>query len=79
MAAGMERPTSVAAYFRSLPKDQRPALQKLREAIASAAPEAKEGITYSFGYDERFPATLIRKVVQTRLAEADARRVRRKT
>ena len=64
MAAGMERPTSVAAYFRSLPKDQRP---------------AKEGITYSFGYDERFPATLIRKVVQTRLAEADARRVRRKT
>lgn len=126
MAAGMEKPTSVAAYFRSLPKDQRPALQKLRETIASAAPEANEGITYSmpgflldgkgfvayaaftdhysffpmsglaidahrdelgervtgkgtiqFGYDERFPATLIKKVVRTRLAEADAKRVRR--
>lgn len=43
----MEKPKSVAAYFRSLTKDQRDALQKLRETIAAAAPEAEEGITYS--------------------------------
>ena len=43
----MEKPKSVKAYFTSLPKDQRPALQKLRETIAAAAPEAEEGITYS--------------------------------
>ena len=43
----MEKPKSVAAYFRSLPKDQRGALQTLRETIAAAAPEAQEGITYS--------------------------------
>src|SRR4029434_3569317 len=38
---------SVAASFRSLSKDQRAALQTLRETIAAAAPEAEEGITYS--------------------------------
>jgi uncharacterized protein YdhG (YjbR/CyaY superfamily) len=43
----MEKPKSVEAYFMSLPADQRTALQKLRETIASAAPEATEGITYS--------------------------------
>ena len=43
----MEKPKSVAAYFRSLPKDQRVALQTLRETITAAAPEAQEGITYS--------------------------------
>ena len=43
----MEKPKSVAAYFRSLSKDQRAALQTLRETIAAAAPEAQEGITYS--------------------------------
>ena len=43
----MERPRSVQAYFRSLPPEQRPPLQKLRETIAAAAPEAEEGITYS--------------------------------
>ena len=119
----MEKPKSVAAYFRSLSKDQRDALQTLRETIA-----AKEGITYSmpgflldghgfvayaafkdhysffpmsglavdahrnelgervtgkgtiqFTYDERFPTGLVKKVVRTRLAEADAKRVRRTT
>jgi uncharacterized protein YdhG (YjbR/CyaY superfamily) len=43
----MEKPKSVDAYFASLPEDQRAPLQKLRETIASAAPEAEEGITYS--------------------------------
>ncbi len=43
----MEKPKSVSAYFRSLSKDQRAALQTLRETIAAAAPEAQEGITYS--------------------------------
>ena len=43
----MEKPKSVAAYFRSLPAEQRSPLQKLRETIAAAAPEADEGITYS--------------------------------
>jgi uncharacterized protein YdhG (YjbR/CyaY superfamily) len=124
----MEKPKSVAAYFRSLSNDQRDALQMLRETIAAAAPGAQEGITYSmpgflldghgfvayaafkdhysffpmsglavdahrnelgarvtgkgtiqFTYDERFPTGLVKKVVRTRLAEADAKRVRRKT
>ena len=43
----MQKPKSVEAYFRSLPPEQRPALQRLRETIAAAAPEAEEGITYS--------------------------------
>jgi uncharacterized protein YdhG (YjbR/CyaY superfamily) len=43
----MEKPKSVQAYFASLPKDQRSPLQKLRETIATAAPDAEEGITYS--------------------------------
>lgn len=43
----MEKPKSVQAYFASLPKEQRPPLQKLRETIATAAPDAEEGITYS--------------------------------
>ena len=43
----MEKPKSVAAYFRSLPSDQRQPLQTLRETIASAVPQAEEGITYS--------------------------------
>ena len=43
----MEKPKSVQAYFASLPKDQRSPLQKLRETIATAAPGAEEGITYS--------------------------------
>jgi uncharacterized protein YdhG (YjbR/CyaY superfamily) len=43
----MEKPKSVEAYFKSLPEEQRSALQKLRETIAAAAPEAEEGVTYS--------------------------------
>ncbi len=43
----MEKPKSVQAYFASLPKEQRSPLQKLRETIAAAAPDAEEGITYS--------------------------------
>jgi uncharacterized protein YdhG (YjbR/CyaY superfamily) len=43
----MERPKSVAAYFKKLPPEQREPLQKLRDTIAAAAPEAAEGITYS--------------------------------
>ena len=43
----MEKPTSVAAYFKKLPPEQREPLRKLRETIAAAAPEAEEGITYS--------------------------------
>ena len=43
----MEKPKSVEAYFESLPDVEREPLQKLRETIASAAPEADEGITYS--------------------------------
>lgn len=43
----MEKPKSVEAYFTSLPAEQRSPLQKLRQTIAAAAPEAEEGITYS--------------------------------
>ena len=43
----MEKPKSVAAYLGSLPDERRSALQRLRETIAAAAPEAEEGITYS--------------------------------
>ena len=123
----MQKPTSVAAYFKKLPPEQREPLQKLRATIASAAPEAKEGITYSmpgflldgkgfvayaafkdhysffpmsgravdvhkkelgervtgkgtiqFRYEERFPVALVKKVVRTRLAEAEARSSKRR-
>jgi uncharacterized protein YdhG (YjbR/CyaY superfamily) len=43
----MEKPKSVSAYFKKLPPEQREPLQKLRDTIAAAAPEAEEGITYS--------------------------------
>ena len=43
----MEKPKSVDSYLKSLPDEQREPLQKLRETIAAAAPEAEEGITYS--------------------------------
>jgi hypothetical protein len=42
----VEKPTSVEAYVKSLPDEQRP-LQQLRETIAAAAPEADGGIIYS--------------------------------
>lgn len=43
----MEKPKSVAAYFRSLPAPQRAALQRLRETIAAAVPEAEQTIAWS--------------------------------
>jgi len=39
-------PPSVAQYFADLPKGQRAALQKLRDTIRSAGPEATEAISY---------------------------------
>ena len=119
----MEKPTSVEAYLESLGPSERAALQKLRETIAAAAPDAEEGITYgmpgflvggrglvgymafkdhysffpmspkaidahradlgdlvtgkgtiSFAYGARLPATLVKKVVRTRLTEVAATR-----
>ncbi|HEX6329710.1 MAG TPA: DUF1801 domain-containing protein [Actinomycetota bacterium] len=43
----MEKPTSVEGYFKGLSEEHRKPLQKLRETIAAAAPDADEGITYS--------------------------------
>jgi uncharacterized protein YdhG (YjbR/CyaY superfamily) len=45
--ATLEKPTSVEGYFAGLADEPRAALQKLRETIATAAPQAEEGITYS--------------------------------
>jgi uncharacterized protein YdhG (YjbR/CyaY superfamily) len=42
----VEKPESVEAYLSSLDPERRAPLQELREAIAAAAPEADEGITY---------------------------------
>jgi len=42
----VEKPKSVQAYFSSLEPARRAPLQKLRETIAAAAPQAEEGITY---------------------------------
>jgi uncharacterized protein YdhG (YjbR/CyaY superfamily) len=43
----MEKIESVSKYLRGLSKDQRAALDKLRATIASAAPDATEGISYA--------------------------------
>jgi uncharacterized protein YdhG (YjbR/CyaY superfamily) len=43
----MERPKSVEAYLNGLTGESRAAIQKLRETIADAVPQAEEGITYS--------------------------------
>jgi uncharacterized protein YdhG (YjbR/CyaY superfamily) len=43
----MQKPASVEAYLRALSPERRSALQKLRETISVAAPDAEEGITYS--------------------------------
>jgi len=123
----MEKPASVEAYLKTLAPEQRAAVQRLRETIASAAPDAEEGITYSmpgfllggrglmsyaafgdhysffpmsmaaidghreelgsrvtgkgtiaFEYGRPLPTALVKKVVKTRLAEAQARRAVRK-
>jgi uncharacterized protein YdhG (YjbR/CyaY superfamily) len=43
----MQKPTSVAQYLSWQNHEQRAALDKLREVIAAAAPDATEGISYS--------------------------------
>lgn len=43
----MARPTSPDEYLAALPDDKRAALQRLRETIRQAAPEAEECISYS--------------------------------
>jgi uncharacterized protein YdhG (YjbR/CyaY superfamily) len=43
----MDKPKSVESYFQSLAPEQRKALQKLRDTIATAAAGAEDGITYS--------------------------------
>jgi uncharacterized protein YdhG (YjbR/CyaY superfamily) len=43
----MDKPANVRGYLRSLTPEQRAAVQKLRETIAAAAPDAEEGITYA--------------------------------
>jgi uncharacterized protein YdhG (YjbR/CyaY superfamily) len=42
----VEKPKSVEAYFQGLTEESRAALQKLRETIAAAVPQADEGISY---------------------------------
>jgi len=39
-------PTTIDGYLERLPADQRKALQKLRQTIRAAAPEAEECISY---------------------------------
>src|SRR6059036_3435587 len=46
ISAHMKKPSSVAAYLRAVPPAPRAALQKLRETIKAAAPEATEVISY---------------------------------
>jgi len=119
----MEKPESVEAYFDGLNDEARVALERLRDAIAAAVPEAEQAIawsmpafrlggkalvgyaafkdhysffpmstaaidahreelgehvtgkgTISFGYGERLPVRLVKRVVKTRLAEIAARR-----
>ena len=43
----MQKPTSVKQYLSWQNTEQRAALDRLREVIASAAPDATEGISYS--------------------------------
>ena len=39
-------PRTVAGYIAAAPKEQRPALEKLRKTIKAAAPKASEGLSY---------------------------------
>lgn len=43
---GAEAKAKIDAYLDGLPTDKRSALQALRRAIAAAAPEAEEGLSY---------------------------------
>jgi uncharacterized protein YdhG (YjbR/CyaY superfamily) len=43
----MDRPKTIDEYLSTVPEDKRRALQKLREQIRAAAPEATEAISYS--------------------------------
>jgi uncharacterized protein YdhG (YjbR/CyaY superfamily) len=42
----MPTPRTIDAYFADLPADKRAALEKLRKAIRTAAPQAEEGMSY---------------------------------
>src|SRR5437879_5639133 len=46
ISAHMKKPSSVAAYLRTVPPAPRAALQRLRKTIKAAAPEATEVISY---------------------------------
>lgn len=119
----MEKVKSVEAYLAGLSDEAQAALQKLRDAIAAAAPEGEDAVVYNmpgfklhgkafvgyaafkdhygffpmsvsaidahrkelgervtgkgtirFGYGDRLPVGLVKKVVKTRLAEVEARR-----
>ena len=39
-------PKTIAGYIAAAPKEQRPALEKLRKTIKAAAPKATEGLSY---------------------------------
>jgi uncharacterized protein YdhG (YjbR/CyaY superfamily) len=43
----MEKPKSVESYVKGLTGESRAAIEKLRETIAAAVPQAEQGITYS--------------------------------
>jgi uncharacterized protein YdhG (YjbR/CyaY superfamily) len=122
----VRKPTSVKQYLSWQDEEGRAALDRLRDVIASAAPDATEGISYSmpaflldgkglvcyaafrdhyslfpmsgtaidqhrealgdhvtgkgtiqFGYDERLPVGLVKKIVKTRVAELEAKKKRR--
>lgn len=42
----MDKINSVDGYLKSLPAEQKTALERVRDVIRSAAPEAEEGISY---------------------------------
>ena len=42
----MDKINSVSGYLKSLPAEQRAALERIRDIIRSTAPEAQEGISY---------------------------------
>lgn len=66
----------VRAYFASLPPDARRSLQKIRDAIRSAAPAAVEGFSYSIPAFrlKPVPAPLVKRLVKARIAELQKKR-----